>query len=77
MRCVQAVAIAALYLACKLDNVSGSGYPTHVGVPEDPFPDKDRGSAAALIRECLRWSASFAGKDKRAHPQTVRPTSLQ
>jgi hypothetical protein len=73
---VQAIAIAALYLACKLDSVSGSGYSHGCGTGEDPFPDKDRGSLAVLVKESLRWVADVALVHPNSHPHAVRPSKF-
>jgi hypothetical protein len=49
---VQAIAIASIYAAAKIVELSGSGVP---GFREDPFPDWDRGNAAVLIKSAVRW----------------------
>jgi hypothetical protein len=55
---VQAVAIAAMYLACKVNEVSGSGVNSGGCSREDSFPDKDRGSLQVLVRHGLQWTAT-------------------
>jgi hypothetical protein len=46
------VALAALYVAAKVVELSGSGVPDF---SEEPFPDWDRGSVIVLVRSAMRW----------------------
>ena len=71
---LQAVTIAAVWLACKVDEVSGSGAAAHSGA-EDPFPDKDRGSLSTLVKTALVLAQANvrAGSSKDGPPGAVRP----
>lgn len=51
----QAVAIAALFLACKVPELTGSAVQTE---GTDPLmADFDRGHLAVVVRTCLEWVA--------------------
>lgn len=52
---LQAVAVASIWLACKVDEVGGSGT---VAAGDDPFPERDRGSLTALVRAGIALAAA-------------------
>lgn len=81
--CPQAIAIASVYAAAKIVELSGSGVP---GFPEDPFPDYDRGNSAVLIKSAMKWlhrrHASKQSNGKvyphvQVYPQVIKATENQ
>lgn len=59
----QALAVAALYAACKACEVSGSGCEGVSSSAGEPFPARDRGSLNVLVRHAFLWLQETSGKE--------------
>lgn len=63
--CQQAIAVAALFLACKVPELSGSAVQSE---GNDPLmADFDRGHLAVVVRASLEWVAFHEHQRSAAH----------